>query len=141
HRAVIAAEGQLAIGARHGAGAPGDGGVAQPNPRGADGQRPGAIGVRYAHAQPAAAKADARHHAQRVIVEADDAFRRPRPCGPSADPMAAAWHDTPPSLSAFWLDGAAQRGSTPWFFRARHPGGVPTTAQGSIAEIGRTSGR
>src|ERR1700719_1631456 len=97
HRAVAAVEGQLAVGTVNGGRAL----VAQRDTGGADRQRPGAIGIRYAHAQPVAADADARVHAQRVVVEADNTFRPRRRCRPGADPVLVARHRSLPQIACW----------------------------------------
>src|SRR5205085_19538 len=51
-----------------------------------------AIGIGEPHPQPLAADADARIHADRVVVEPDDPFRRGRRRGPGADPTIAVLH-------------------------------------------------
>ena len=89
--AILAAEGQLAVRAGHDAGPV----VAQRDAGGADLQRPIAVGVRDPHPQPLAADADPRIQADRVVVEAGDAFRRGRSRRPGADPTFVAWHDHP----------------------------------------------
>src|SRR4029077_7492247 len=69
--------------------------VAQRDLCGADGERAIAVGVRDPHPQSVAAEADARVHAQRMVVEPDNAFRWRRRRRPGSDPMSVAWHRYP----------------------------------------------
>jgi len=86
-RGVDAAEGHLAVGARDDVGA----GIAQSDPRGADGERAAAAGVGQAHPQRVAAEAGADVHPQGVVAERGALGRRGRG-GPGANPMPIALH-------------------------------------------------
>jgi len=70
--------------------------VAQRDLSRADGERAIAVGVRDPHPHSVAAKADARIHAQRMVVEPDNAFRRRRRRRPGSDPMSVARQGCPP---------------------------------------------
>src|SRR5262249_41373303 len=102
-----------------------DGGtlVPQRDQRGTDRQRAGAIGVGDPYSQPFAADADARMHADRVIVEAGEALCRRRRRRPGPNPFIAAAHGLLPSRLS--RDGAAATVGPATVFVANTAGAVP----------------
>ena len=97
-RPVLATEGEPPVGARHERRARRSAGRRSR----ADRQRTGAVGIRDAHAQRAAADADARDHPQRVVAEGG-AFGGRRGRSPGADPVASGPEPILPLLVALIL--------------------------------------